>query len=215
MKARSILEVGLTGGIATGKTTVARFLGREGAFVIDADDVVHELLAPSGAAYDAVVERFGDILLEDGNINRELLGDRVFANTEERAALNKIVHPHVRQEIRRRVDAYRRADGGSIVVIEAALLVETGAYRDYDRLVVVRCSSETQLERLVEREGFTAEEARARAEAQAPLDEKLAVADYVIDTDAELDETRRQTAGVYSALVEDYESLSEDDAEDV
>ena len=215
MKARSILEVGLTGGIATGKTTVARFLGREGAFVIDADDVVHELLAPSGAAYDAVVERFGDFLLEDGNINRELLGDRVFANTEERAALNKIVHPHVREEIRRRVDAYRRADGGSIVVIKAALLVETGAYRDYDRLVVVRCSSETQLERLVEREGFTAEEARARVEAQAPLDEKLAVADYVIDTDAELDETRRQTAGVYSALVEDYESLSEDDAEDV
>ena len=215
MKERKILAVGLTGGIASGKTTVAGFLGREGAHVIDADDIVHELLAPGGAAYDAVVDRFGDVLFEDGNINRDRLGQRVFSDPEDRAALNRIVHPHVREQIRRRLVAFRRGNGGPIAVIEAALLVETGAYRDYDRLVVVRCARETQLQRLVEREGLSPAAARARVEAQAPLDEKLAVADYVIDTDTQIDETRRQTAGVYSALLEDFESISEEDDEGV
>ncbi|MDX1387870.1 MAG: dephospho-CoA kinase [Acidobacteriota bacterium] len=211
MKERRILTVGLTGGIASGKTTVAGFLAREGAHVIDADDIVHELLAPGGAAYNAVVDRFDDVLFEDGHINRELLGDRVFGDAEARTALNRIVHPHVRDQIRSRIVAFRRGDGGPIAVIEAALLVETGAYREYDRLVVARCSRETQLKRLVEREGFTHDEARARVEAQAPLNDKLAVADYVIDTDTEIDETRRQTAGIYSALLEDFESMAEED----
>jgi dephospho-CoA kinase len=204
---RSVLKVGLTGGIASGKTTVARFFAELGAFVLDADYIVHELLAPGGAAYDEVLERFGEVLFEDGNINRELLGQRVFADPAELADLNAIVHPHVREEIDRRIEAYRESENGPIVVVDAALLVETGAYRGYDRLVVVRCSRETQLKRLADREGMTTDEAHGRVDAQAPLEDKLAVADYVIDTETALDETRHQTAGVYAALLEDFESL--------
>jgi dephospho-CoA kinase len=205
---RAVLKVGLTGGIAAGKTTVARFFADLGAFVLDADRVVHELLAPGGAAYDEVLERFGEILFEDGNINRELLGQRVFADPDELAALNAIVHPHVRAEIGRRINAYRDAESGPLVIVDAALLVETGAYRDYDRLVVVRCDRETQLARLTDREGMTDDEAQARVAAQAPLEDKLAVADYIIDTETHLDETRRQTDGVYNALLQDFESLA-------
>jgi dephospho-CoA kinase len=206
---RTVLRAGLTGGIASGKTTVAEFLAQLGAFTLDADLIVHEMMAPGGQAVDEVVKRFGPGFLDSaGGIDRGVLGARVFADEASRRALNDIVHPSVRREIDRRIEEYRRApDASPIVVVEAALLVETGRWREFDRLVVVRCGRETQIARLAERSGLTRSEAEARIDAQAPLADKLAVADYVIDTESGLDRTRRRTATVYRALLRDFERL--------
>ncbi len=203
---RPVLRVGLTGGIASGKSTVAGMLSGLGAFVVDADRIAHELLAPRGGAVDEVAHRFGrDLLDARGGIDRGALGALVFADSKAREALNAIVHPGVRRELDLRIESFRLDDhGGPIAVVDAALLVETGRHRAFDRLVVVSCARETQIRRLRERDGATRDEAEARIGAQAPLGDKLAVADYVIDTETSLDETRRRTAGVYGALLEDF-----------
>jgi dephospho-CoA kinase len=206
MTPRPVLSVGLTGGIASGKSTVAGFLVALGAYLVDADRIAHELLAPGGRAVDAVVDRFGtDVLADGGGIDREALGRLVFADPNARHALEAIVHPAVREEISRLIEAYRRKEeGGPVAVVDAALLVETGRHRTLDRLVVVRCSRAVQLHRL-ENRGLTREEAEARLDAQAPLAEKLAVADYVIDTETDLDETRAQTGRVWDQILADFE----------
>jgi dephospho-CoA kinase len=197
------LRVGLTGGIASGKSTVAGLLARAGAQVIDADGLAHGLMEPGGATHGPIVERFGrDLLDREGRIDRERLGRLVFADRKAREALNAIVHPLVRQEIERRIGL----SPGPIVVVDAALLVETGSYRDFDRLIVVRCSPETQRRRLRERDGLTEAEARARLDAQADVDRKVAVADYVIDTDGTLEQTRQQTERVHADLRRDHDT---------
>ena len=208
---RPVLSVGLTGGIASGKTTVARMLSELGAFVVDADRIAHELLAPGGRAVDATVGHFGrEILDARGGIDRTELAKRVFADPAAREALNAIIHPDVRRELDLRIESFRRDDeGGPVAVVDAALLVETGRHRAFDRLVVVRCDRDTQLGRILERDGVTRDEAEARIEAQAPLEEKLALADYVIDTETSLDETRRRTEGVYAALLGDFRRIYE------
>jgi dephospho-CoA kinase len=197
-----MLKVGLTGGIASGKTTVAAMLADLGAFVVDADELTRLVTSPGGAAYDRLVERFGRAVLDaDGRIDRPRLGRVVFADAEARRDLERIVHPEVRAEADRRIAACAERHGASIAVLDAALLVETGAHHDFDRLIVTRCSRETQLRRLTERDRMSTEEARARIDAQAPLEEKLAVADYVIDTDGPLDDTRARTESVYADLL--------------
>jgi dephospho-CoA kinase len=202
-----ILQVGLTGGIASGKTTVAHILEEHGAFVVDADQLAHEVMAPGGVAYDEVVERFGrEILDARGNIDRVILGRRVFHDAEARQALNAIVHPAVRMEFADRLDAYVPRGHAPIAVFEAALLVETGRHKDFHRLIVTRCERGAQLRRLVLRSNISLEEARARIETQLPLEHKLSVADYVIDTGGTLRETRRQTDEVYARLVVDFET---------
>jgi dephospho-CoA kinase len=202
---RALLRVGLTGGIASGKTTVGQILAEHGALVLDADLLAHQVMAPGGAAHDEVVARFGHAILDErGRIDRSRLGARVFGDPGERAALNSIVHPAVLAEAERRIDEYR--GHSPIAVLDAALLVETGAWRELHKLVVVRCSVETQLRRLLARGGMRAADARARIEAQAPLEDKLAVADYVVDTESTLRETRRQVDAVYAALLRDFES---------
>jgi dephospho-CoA kinase len=206
---RPVLRVGLTGGIASGKTTVARMLSDLGAFVADADRIAHELLAPGGRAVDAVVGHFGREILDarDG-IDRSALARRVFADPAARAALNGIIHPEVRRELDLRIESFRRDKaGGPVAVVDAALLVETGRHRTFDRLVVVRCGRDTQLERILERDGVNRDEAEARIEAQAPLEKKLAVADYIIDTETSLGETRRRAEDVYAALLEDFRQI--------
>lgn len=207
MKPRPVLRVGLTGGIASGKTTVAGFLSELGAYLVDADKIAHELLAPGGRAVEGVVARFGtEVLDDDGGIDREHLGRLVFAHPDARHALEAIMHPAVREEMDRLVEAYRLIDDGSpVAVIDAALLVETGRHRMLDRLIVLRCGRDAQRRRLAER-GLTADEAEARLDAQAPLAEKLAVADYVIDTETDLDETRRQTELVWRQILADFET---------
>jgi dephospho-CoA kinase len=203
---RPILRVGLTGGIASGKTTVAGFMAEMGAFVVDADRIAHEVIAPGGSAYHEVVHRFGDdILAPDGIIDRAELGRRVFSDASERESLEAIVHPKVLAEVDRRLDRYRASGHSPIAVVDAALLVESGAYRRFDRLVVVRCSRDAQVQRLRARSGMNAAEALARIESQWSLEQKLAVADYIIDTDATLRETRHGTEQVYSRLLQDFE----------
>ena len=206
--ARRILRVGLTGGISSGKTTVAGFLAEMGAFVLDADVIAHELMAAGGTAHAEVLERFGpEILDKEGDIDRRDLGRRVFRDPHARAALNAIVHPKVLVEIERRIDRYLVAGHSNVSVVDAALLVESGANRRFHRLVVVRCSRDAQLQRLMARSGLSPEEAVARIDAQYDLKAKLAVADYVIDTDATLKETRRETELVYQKLLADFDSL--------
>lgn len=197
----AILEVGLTGGIASGKTTVGGFLRDLGAFVVDADRLARDVVEPGGPAYDAVVSRFGTGVLDSGGrIDRPALGRLIFGDEDAREALDAIVHPHVRAEARRLFDECAREARSPVGVFDAALLVETGAYRDYSRLIVVRCSEATQLRRLLRR-GLDEPHARARIAAQLPLSKKVAVADHVIDTEGPLDETRARTENVWSALL--------------
>jgi dephospho-CoA kinase len=201
-----ILRVGLTGGMASGKSTVAAMLSSHGAFVVDADRVVHEITSPGRTEFDDVVSHFGAGILDgDGEIDRVRLGQIVFADAEARSALEQILHPAVRAEAARRFEVAARELGLRIGVFDAALLVETGAYRDFHRLIVVRCSRETQIIRLRERNDLSPSQAESRIVAQAPLERKLAVADYVIDTEGSLDETRQQAARVYTELLRDFD----------
>jgi dephospho-CoA kinase len=202
---RPILRAGLTGGIGSGKTTVAGFLEELGACRIDADRIAHALIEPGGAAYAPVVERFGrEILDREGRIRRYVLAGIVFRDPEARAALNALTHPLVIAEIDRLSRSCAEAGKSPLVVVDAALLVESGVYRSLDKLIVLRCSRETQLRRLLARGDLAPEDALARINSQAPLDAKLAFADYVIDTETTLEETRRETERVHAALLADH-----------
>ncbi len=198
-----MLRVGLTGGLATGKSTVAALFRDLGAFHVDADGIAHELAARRGGAQDEIVARFGEaVVTPDGTIDRKALAAVVFADPRALADLNAILHPRIRGEIARRIAENAAAPSPApIAIIDAALLVESGFARDLDALVVVACRPETQLDRAVARGGLTEGEARARIAAQAPLAAKLALADHVIDTDTSIDETKSQVLRVWDALL--------------
>ena len=188
---------GLTGGIASGKSTVAQWFAEWGAFVVDADQVSRDLIAPGGIAFDAVVARFGRRILDDaGQIDRAVLGRLVFDDADERRALEAILHPAIRAESQRR---FERCEA-PLKVYEASLLVETGAWKDFDWLVVAACPTETQLMRLIARDGLDREQARKRLAAQFPLHKKVELADYVIDTAGTLEETKLNARVVWKAL---------------
>ena len=197
-----MLRVGLTGGLASGKSTVAGFFRELGAFHLDADRLAHELIAPGGLAEREVISRFGGgILGTDGAIDRKALAAIVFSDPQARADLNALVHPKVRKEIAQRIaDHESGASPAAVALVDAALLVESGIHRDLDALIVVACPEPIQIARAVARGGLSEVEARARIAAQAPLAEKLAVADHVIDNGASLDETKRQVIRVWDAL---------------
>lgn len=199
-----MLRVGLTGGIASGKSNVAGIFSELGAFVVDADHLAHRLIHSGQPAYDEVVKRFGRQIVDDrGEIDRKRLGRLVFGDSQARAALNGILHPRVRAEAERQIAEAAAAGSARIALFDAALLVETGAFREFERLVVVCCARETQIERMIHRDGLSRDEALARIEAQAPLERKVALADYVIDTDGPRENTRRQTEAVFRRLLED------------
>jgi dephospho-CoA kinase len=195
-------RVGLTGGLAAGKSTVASFFRELGAFHVDADLIAHALLATGGAAVREVVARFGESIVgADGAVDRKALAAVVFADPRALADLNAIVHPKVRAEIARRIaDEESNAAASPVALVDAALLVESGIHRDLDALIVVACTEATQVARAVARGGLTEAEARARVAAQAPLREKLATADYVIENEGSLDETRRRVREVWKDL---------------
>ncbi len=197
-----MLRVGLTGGLASGKSTVAGYFRELGAFHVDADRLAHELIAPGGSAERDVISRFGGgILGPDGSIDRKALAAVVFSDPQALAHLNALVHPKVRKEIAQRIaDQEAGASPAEVALVDAALLVESGIHRDLDALVVVACPEPVQIARAVARGGLTEAEARARVAAQAPLAAKLAVADHVIDNGASLDQTKRQVLGVWEAL---------------
>ena len=197
-----MLRVGLTGGLASGKSTVAGFFRELGAFHLDADRLAHELIAPGGGAEREVISRFGGgILGNDGAIDRKALGAIVFSDHLALADLNAIVHPKVRKEIAQRIaDQESGASPAEVALVDAALLVESGIQRDLDALIVVACPEPVQIARAVARGGLTEAEARARIAAQAPLAQKAAVADFVVNNGASLDETKRQVHRMWEAL---------------
>ncbi|MDH3626937.1 MAG: dephospho-CoA kinase [Acidobacteriota bacterium] len=195
-----LLVAGLTGGIATGKSTVGQWLSELGAYVVDADRLAHEAMAPTGPAYDGVVTEFGqEILAADLTIDRTKLAADVFGNPAHLQRLNALVHPHVRDAASRRFFAQVQKDPHSIGVFEAALLVETGAHRDMDRLIVTHCRRETQIERMLAR-GLDREEAGFRLSAQLPHNSKIELADFAIDTDRGREETRESVREIWASL---------------
>ena len=200
-----MLRVGLTGGLASGKSTVAGFFRELGAFHLDADRLAHELIAPGGSAEREVISRFGGgILGTDGAVDRKALGAIVFSDPEALADLNAIVHPKVRKEIAQRILEHESgASPAEVALVDAALLVESGIHRDLDALIVVACPEPVQLARAGARGGMSESDARSRIAAQAPLAEKLTVADHVIDNGASLDETKQQVRRVWDELLRD------------
>lgn len=198
-----VLFVGLTGGIATGKSTVAGMLREVGIPVIDADALVHAMLAPGGAAVAPVVARFGEAYCVEGGIDRAKLGVLVFEDEQARRDLERIMHPLVVRESETRLADAARSPGVEIVVYDAALLIETGRHDGFPRLVVVITDAETQIERLMRRNGLDPDQAGARVRAQMPLADKAELADYVIDNSGAWHETRRQVAELHAWLRED------------
>jgi dephospho-CoA kinase len=193
--------VGLTGGLASGKSHVGRLLSELGCFLIRADELGHQVLEPGGEAYEGAVALFGvGILNPDKSINRRALAARVFADPEALEKLNALVHPAVRARAQALAQAYFERNPDGICVVEAAILVETGSYKDYDRLIVATCRPEQQIERAMARDGLTREEVLARLQRQIPLQEKLKYADYVIDTSGSKEQTALQTRRVYESL---------------
>jgi dephospho-CoA kinase len=187
-----MLRVGLTGGIACGKSTVARMFRDLDFQVLDADPLGHEMLEPDQPAYAEVVREFGDGILEsDGSISRAKLGGVVFADPAKLERLNQIIHPRVSLVTEQWLAALDRPGGPAVAIVEAALLIEAGYRARLQRIIVVSCRPEQQLARLIER-GLSEDQARQRIGAQMPIGEKVALADDVIDTSGTLEETRRQ-----------------------
>ncbi len=196
-----MIVVGLTGGIASGKSTVARIFEELGARRIDADRLAREALERGAPGWEEAVCRFGrGILLADGRIDRKGLAARIFRDAEERRALEAIVHPRVREAVRRRLAEIARSPDAAIVLLEVPLLFETGMDRDCDRVIVVWLPENLQLERLAARDGLDREEAIRRIRAQMPLAEKCARADWVIDNSGTPAETRARVQEIYRRL---------------
>jgi dephospho-CoA kinase len=199
-----LLRVGLTGGIACGKTTVGRMFEELGARLIEADVVAHQLMRPGQRVYNEVVQHFGpEILSEDGSIHRGKLAQAAFGNgrVEE---LNRLVHPAVLAGQEEWLARMERSNPGAVAMVEAALILEAGVGRRFDKLVVVTCRPEQKVERFAARHGLGREAAQAEVErrqaAQWPDAEKVAAADYVVDNSGTLEETRRQVGAIYAEL---------------
>ena len=196
-----MLRVGLTGGLASGKSFVGHALRDLGCYLIEADELGHQVLLPGAEAYSAVIATFGsEIVDQDGFIDRHKLADIVFGEPELLAKLNSLVHPPVFQRQEKAIAEIAHRDPAAIVVVEAAILVETGSYKRFDRLIVVVCRPEQQLERAMKRGAYTEEEVRARLSRQLPLEEKVRVADYVIDTSGPKEHTLEQVRALHSSL---------------
>lgn len=203
-----MLIVGLTGGIASGKSLVARVFKEHGAHIIDADRIVHDLLGRDQLAWQEVVDYFGeDILLPDKCIDRRKLGEIVFHNEVKRTWLNNCLHPKVFAAFTARVKHFRNRRPSAIVVFDAVLLIETGYYRTMDKIVLVYADQEQQVDRIAARDGFTREHALARIHSQMPLAQKRAYADYVIDNTGSRKSAERQAEVVFDSLKQDAEKL--------
>lgn len=196
-----MIRVGLTGGLATGKSFVGRVLEELGCYVVRADELGHEALATGGEVYAGIVAEFGpSILNAEGAIDRKKLAAEVFEHPHRLAVLNEFVHPFVIRREEEFIEGVRRRDPGGIVVVEAAILIETGSFRRFDRLILVVCTEEQQIERAMRRDGSTRDEAEARLKRQMPLAEKRKYADYLIDTSGSTDSTIEQTRHVYESI---------------
>jgi len=196
-----VLKVGLTGGLASGKTFVGQALAELGCRVLQADEIGRQVMEPGGEAFAEIVQEFGpEILAPDGSIDRKRLAGIVFEEPERLAALNRLVHPWVIRRENEWLERLAAEDPRAIAVVEAAVMIEAGTHKRFDRLIVAACSQEQQIERAVERGGMTREEALARIRRQIPLEEKIKLADFVIDTGGSREQTLQQVREVYEAL---------------
>lgn len=197
-----MLRVGLTGSIAVGKSFVASIFSGLGCHTLDADETAREAVLPGSPGLEAVAQSFGrDVLNADGTLNRQRLGELIFASDEHRRKLNHILHPFIiarQDEIMR---DWEREDPKGIGIIDAALMIESGGYRRFDKLIVVHCRPEVQLERLMLRNGLSRDEAQARIDSQMPQAEKQKFADFLIDTSDGFEPARRRTVEVYHQLL--------------
>ncbi|MFE9392303.1 dephospho-CoA kinase [Streptomyces sp. NPDC006784] len=196
-----MVKVGLTGGIGSGKSEVARLLAECGAVIVDADRIAREVVEPGTPGLAAIVDEFGaEVLTGDGRLDRPRLAALVFADPERRTALNAIVHPLVGERSAELDRAAREADPDAVVVHDVPLLVENGLAPLYDTVVVVDAATETRLDRLVRLRGTDEDEARARMAAQASREERLAVADIVIDNNGPLSELAPRVREIWDEL---------------
>jgi len=196
-----MIRAGLTGGLGCGKSYVGRLLEDFGCHVVRADELGHQVLSKSGAAYASVVDAFGpEVLDNEGNIDRKKLANLAFPSPERLKQLNDIVHPAVIRLEEELLAAAERLDPSGIAIVEAAILIETGSYRRFDKLIVVVCRPEQQLERAMSRDGSSVEQVQARLVRQMPVEEKRRYADYIIDNSGAEESTVEQTAAVYESL---------------
>jgi dephospho-CoA kinase len=202
-----MLKVGLTGSIAVGKSFVLRLLADLGCHVIDADQVAREVVAPGSAGLDLVTAAFGpEVLRKNGELDRAKLGAIVFTDAVKRTQLNAILHPLIIAAQNERIRELESVDESGIVIIDAALMIESGGYRRLDKVIVVHCRPEIQLGRLIARDNLSREDAVKRISAQMPQEEKMKYADYLIDTSNGFDATREQVVKVFDELDGDRQS---------
>ncbi|WP_314422547.1 dephospho-CoA kinase [uncultured Microbacterium sp.] len=193
--------IALTGGIASGKSTIARRLAERGAIIVDADQIVRDVQAPGSPVLSAIAETFGqEMIAEDGSLDRAALGAVVFADKERLGQLNAIVHPAVRVESQRRFDEAVRADPRSVVVYDVPLLVEARVDDPWDSIVVAHAPADVRRRRLIDLRGMSEAEAAGRIDAQVSDDRRLAIADVVIDTSGSLAQTIEQTDELWERI---------------
>ncbi len=196
-----MLIVGLTGGVASGKTAVSEVLREEGAYIIDADQIARELVQPHRPAWNELVRTFGkEILQKDGSIDRKKLADIVFVDPQQRKRLNQILHPLITGEMDRRTREIGQKNPEAIVVIDAPLLIEVGYHRRVDKLMVVTSTQAEQIERLKVRDGINSEEALRILSSQMPVEEKVKLADFVIRNEGSKAEVRERAKEVFREL---------------
>ncbi|MBI5238122.1 MAG: dephospho-CoA kinase [Deltaproteobacteria bacterium] len=193
--------IGITGGLASGKSLVTREFKALGAKIVDADIISREVSAKDGEAYADIVKEFGQtILKEDGSIDRKALGAIVFSNRDKLKKLNSITHPRIIKRLRAEVQRLKTESPDAVIVVDAALLMETGLNRDMDAVIVVDADEDKRIKRSVKRDQITEGEARQRMEAQMNLKEKAAMADFVIENNGTMEETERKARDVFEGL---------------
>jgi dephospho-CoA kinase len=195
-----MLKVGLTGSIAVGKSHVLHMFAELGCHVIDADRIARDVVAPETGGLKSVVATFGDVLNLDGTLDRAKLGQIVFADESKRQKLNSILHPLIMAAQDEQIREIESRDPDGIVIIDAALMIESGGYQRLDKLIVVYCEPEIELDRLMKRDGLSREAAQARINTQMPQEAKKQYADFLIDTSGSFEDTRAQVVAVFDQL---------------
>ena len=195
-----MLKVGLTGSIAVGKSFVVECFRELGCYVLDADLTAREVVEPGTEGLRRIVQEFGEEVLANGSLDRKKLGAIVFADASKRELLNSIVHPFVIEKQNQWINEREAEDPSGIAIIDAALMIESGGYKRFDKLIVVWCEADIQLARLMKRDLLTAEEAQRRIDAQMSQNEKKTYADILIDTSHGFEDTRRQVAETFAHL---------------
>lgn len=196
-----MLKVGLTGSIAVGKSTVCDIFRDLGCHILDADETARDVVEPGTEGLGQVIEHFGNgVLKSDGSLDRAALGSIVFADENKRKLLNSIIHPLVIKAQDEWIETVEKADPNGVALVDAALMIESGGYKRFNKLIVVWCNADIQLARLMKRDGFSQDEAQRRIDSQMPQEDKKKFADYLIDTSDSLDDTRRQVLEVHKQL---------------